>query len=203
MGKISCQESGQGRHLNIRAMRKAAIQSQKSHMSPRCAGRTARSGHAVNRRQAMIRARRGTLRQEYVFAALRQGRCAACMVITSVVPIPGVWHLSRPAAGATACRTRGALGRLGGQGGTWSTGGNGARGGSSGRGSGPGEENAVPCIRKGTRRIIPGRRVSVSGETTSPWLSRYESLANARDLQMATLSDEICTESNIFGFVMT
>ena len=203
MGKISCQESGQGRQLNIRGMRKAAIQSQKSPMSPRYAGRTARSGHAVNRRQAMNRARWVTLREEYVFAAPRQGGCPACMVISSVVPMPGVWHVSRPVTEATACRARDALGSLGGQGGARPTGGNGSRGGSRGRGSGPGERNAVPGTRKGTRRIIPGKRVSVSGETTSPWLSRYESLEDVQDLQMATLSNEKCTESNIFGFVMT
>jgi len=151
-------------------MRKAAIQSQKSHMSPAYV-RAARPGHAMNRRRPMIRASQEATRREYVFVASRQGSPVACMVNTSVVPVPGVRHVSRPAiAVATASRILGGLGAR-------STGANGARGGSSGRG--PGEGNAVPSIRKGTRRIIRGRRVSVSGETTSPWLSPYESLPDA------------------------
>jgi hypothetical protein len=151
----------------------------------------------MNRRQPMIRAPREASRREYVFAASRQGSPVACIVGTSVVPVPGVRHVSRPAIGVAAA------GRALGAPGAPSTGVNGARGGSSGRGSGPGEGNAVPSIRKGTRRIIRGRRVSVSGETTSPWLSRYERPPDAQDLQMATLSNQTCTESNIFGFVMT
>ena len=158
--------------MNIHGMRKAAIQSQKSRMSPAYL-RAARPRHAMNRRQPMIRASREATRREYVFVASCQGSAVACMVNTSVVPVPGVRHISRPAiAVATA-------GRLLGGPGARPTGANGARGGSSGRGPGPGEGNAVPSIRKGTRRIIRGRRVSVSGETTSPWLSRYESLPDA------------------------
>jgi hypothetical protein len=151
----------------------------------------------MNRRRPMIRATREASRREYVFAASHQGSPVACMVSTSVVPVPGVRHVSRPAiAVATAGRVLGGLG-------VRSAGVNGARGGSSGRGPGPGEGNAAPSIRKGTRRIIRGRRVSVSGETTSPWLSRYESPPDAQDLQMTTLSNETFTKSNIFGFVMT
>ena len=151
----------------------------------------------MNRRRPMIRAPREASRREYVFAASRQGSPVACIVSTSVVPVPGVRHVSRPAiAVATAGRALGGPGAR-------STGANGARGGSSGRGSGPGEGNAALSIRKGTRRIIRGRRVSVSGETTSPWLSRYESPPDAQDLQMTTLSNEMHTKSNIFGFVMT
>ena len=127
----------------------------------------------MNRRRPMIRASRKAPRRDHVFAPLCQGSAVACMVSTSVVPVPGVRHASRPAiAVATASRTLGDLGAR-------STGANGARGSSSGRGSSPGEGNAVPSIRKGTRRIIRGRRVSVSGETTSPWLSRNESLPDA------------------------
>ena len=127
----------------------------------------------MNRRRAMIRAPREASRREYVFAAPRRGSLAACMVSTSAMPVPGVRHVGRPAmAVATANRARGGLGAR-------STAVNGARGGSRGRGFGSGEGNAVPSIRKGTRRIILGRRVSVSGETTTPWLSRYESLPDA------------------------
>ena len=151
----------------------------------------------MNRRRPMTRTPREASRREYVFVASRQGSPVACIVSTSVVPVPGVRHVRRPAiAVATAGRALGGPGAR-------STGANGARGGSSGRGSGPGEGNAAPSIRKGTWRIIRGRRVSVSGETTSPWLSRHESLSDAQDLQMATLSNETCTKSNIFGFVMT
>jgi hypothetical protein len=159
--------------------------------------RAARPGHAMNRRRPMIRASQEATRREYVFVASCQGSPVACMVNTSVVPVPGVRHVSRPAIAVVTA------GRLLGGPGARSTGANGTRGGSSGRGSGPGERNAVPSIRKGTRRIIRGRRVSVSGETTSPWLSRHESPRDAQDLQMATLSNETCTKSNIFGFVMT
>ena len=151
----------------------------------------------MNRRRPMIRAPREASRREYVFAASRQGSPVACIVNTSVVPVPGVRHVSRPAiAVATAGRALGGPGAR-------STGVNGERGGSSGRGSGPGEGNAAPSIRKGTWHIIGGRRVSVSGETTTPWLSRYESPPDAQDLQMTTLSNETYTKSNIFGFVMT
>ena len=112
-------------------MRKAAIQSQKSHMSPRCARRRVRA--RVNRRQTMIRAPRVASRREYVFAVPRQRSVAACMVDTSVGLAPGVRRVGRPAiAAATACRFRGGLG-------TRSTDLNGARGGSRGRDSGPGE----------------------------------------------------------------
>jgi hypothetical protein len=194
VGKISCQES-EGKHLNIRGMRKAAIQSQKSHMPPACERRRGRL--AANRRRAMIRAARVASQREHVFAAPCQASVTACMVSTSAVPVPGVRHVSsRVTAVAAAGRVRGGLG-------TRTAGANGTSGGSRRRGSGPGKGNAVPSIRKGTRRIIRGRRVSVSGETTSPWLSRHESLPDARDLQMTTLSNESTTESNIFGFVMT
>jgi hypothetical protein len=111
-------------------MRKAAIQSQKSRMSPAYL-RAARPGHAMNRRRPMIRASREATRREYVFVASCQGSAVACMVNTSVVPVPGVRHVSRPAiAVATA-------GRLLGGPGARSTGANGARGGSSGRGPRP------------------------------------------------------------------
>src|SRR5580693_715023 len=112
----------------------------------------------MNRRRSMIRTPREASRREYVFVASRQGSPVACIVSTSVVPVPGVRHVRRPAiAAATAGRALGGPGAR-------STGANGARGGSSGRGSGPGEGNAAPSIRKGTWRIIRGRRVSVSGK---------------------------------------
>lgn len=135
-------------------------------------------------------------RWENVFATPSQSVVAACMVDTSVVPVPGVRRRDRPAVeAAAACRARGGLGAR-------SAGAKGARVSSSGPDSGPGEGNAAPSIRKGTRRIFRGRRVSVSGETTSPWLSRHESLPDAQDLQMTTLGNETSTESNIFEFVM-
>jgi hypothetical protein len=65
----------------------------------------------MNRRRAMIRVPREAARREYVFVA--PGRCslAACMVSTSVVAVPGVRHISRPAmAVVTANHARGGLG---------------------------------------------------------------------------------------------
>ena len=98
--------------------------------------RAARPGHAMNRRRPMARAPREAPRREYVFAASRQGSPAACMVSTSVVSVPCVRHVSRPAIAAAA-----ASGTVGAR----STGANGARGSSSGRGYGPGrsERGAV------------------------------------------------------------
>ena len=187
-------------------MENAAIRPHKSHMAS-TERLAARSLPAGGRRSSTPLAADGAYD---IVTAARHGIPAACMVIASARREPGAWrvrHVRRVMAGTAASpalavsrQARAAIRRTPSarEGGVpLSARGHrhGARGGTGSarcRVIGKGQEAYFAADGTGSRRI--------SGAL---WLSLHESLFRPQDLPSATLSNELCVQSNIFEFVMT
>ena len=170
-------------------MEKTATAPHKSHMS-RVTRLLARWVHAVRGRRVMTHAAGAVARIE---AAARQGDVAACMVDTSLRPAAGARHGRRPAVETVADD--------GGDGGI-----PGAGGRPAGRGPLPARKaRAARCRALGKRRgaCFAADGTGIRGENRVPWLSLCESLRDAQDLLLTTLSNTTYAYGNIFEFVTT
>ena len=162
-----------------------------------------------------------------IVTAVRHGIPAACMVIASARREAGAWCVRRVTAGTAAgpalavnCQALAAV-----QSATADTT-DMARGRAAGttiRRMPSAREGGVPLSARGHRHGAPGgtgsARCRVIGKgqeayfaadgtgshriSGTLWLSLHESLLSLQDLLSATLSNELCVQSNIFKFVMT
>ena len=165
-----------------------------------------------------------------IVTAVRHGIPAACMVIASAQREAGAWRVRRvrrmtAETAGTAARPARAVSRQARAAARRATADT-ARGRTAGtaiRRTPSAREGGVPLSARGHQRgarggtgsarcrvIGKGQEAYFAADGTGShrisgtlWLSLHESLLSLRDLPLATLSNELCVQSNIFEFVMT